>query len=297
MTKSQKLDLGVWIDDPPRLVLKSWYLDRLRAMGLSHVAVMLDGPEPGLEDARWTASDLRQLAEALPEHRRVLTTWVAPQKPTVSELGRKLPRLLDAFGAAGVELDVEPAGQFRERSVRGYVDADRDRSRLDDASADIARMLLTLPVCEIELTTFPGALRLMLSLAEELARCASDHVSLSAFMQLYAVRNRGSLKVGWDSALGPVRGPREGLENARQRLPERFEVQAGLAAWDTRWPGRGPYESMTVAAQSAVEGRATALRYWSSKWLCRKRGHGAKRARLRQPGGSRTAAVASEPQS
>lgn len=270
--------LGIWLDDPPRLTLSKPYLAALKALPIREVAVMLDGPEPGLEDARWTARDLQRLRDALPYHRRVLTAWASADARAIQQLGRELPELLDALEAVSLELDVEPVGEWRERDVHGFADRDLDGARLDDVAEALAAMMLSLPVREFETTTFPGALAAVLPLLDELARQAPSDVAIRLWLQLYAVLTRGERKVSWTGKLGPMRFPREGLELARRRVPGRVEVCAGLAAYDTRWPGRG--DSMVVAAEAALLGGSSSLRWWSAKWLCRLAGNKARRAQV-----------------
>lgn len=263
-------ELEMWIDDPPRVVLTKAYLDAIRALPVGGVAVMLDGPAPGLKDARWSGAQLEELARRLPNHRRTLTAWASPDARAVAQLERELPDLLRALDAEAVELDVEPAGEWRESDVAGFVDRDLDGARLDDAAAAIAAMLLALPVGEIEVTTFPGALRVVEVLVDELAARAPAETVVRLWLQIYPVLTRGGRTIGWNDALGPVRWPREGLEKARGQVPDRVEVCAGLSAYDSVFPGHG--ESMAVAAESALLGGSPRLRWWSSKWLCRKEG-------------------------
>jgi len=272
------IDLGIWIDDPPRIVLREGYLDPLRSLPLSHVAVMADGPEPGLVDQRWDRRDLEALARALPHHHRVLTLWVSAERRALDELVARVPGMLEALGSIVFEGDIEPIGHFKESDVRGFVDEDLDGRELDDAAAAIAQALVELPVCEIEVTTFPGALRVALSLLEELARRASPAQRVRLWAQLYAVLTRAVGAIAWDGRLGPVRFPRDGLVDLREQVPASVEVCAGLAAYDTVWPGHG--ESMLVAAESAILAGSPGARWWSSKWLCRKAGAQRRRRQL-----------------
>lgn len=277
---SNALDLGVWIDDPPRLVLDGRYLDRLLELPLGHVAVMLDGPEPGLDDARWDWRDLELLRQRLPDPEvdRILTTWIAPDAEALDELDRELPRLLDALGAHGLEGDVEPAGHWRERDVDGFRDLDGDGRRLDDAAAAIAEVLCGLHAEIIETTTFPGALRVVRILVEEIAARAAPGVRVRYVSQDYAVARRNEEPIAWDGPLGPERFALESREKAAAVLPARVELCSGAAAYRTVWPdGR---DSLPVAIRTARGAGARLVRLWSSKWLARKDGHERRRARV-----------------
>lgn len=263
------LELGTWLDDRPSIALRPAYLDRLRALPLDEIAVMVDGPRPGLEDQRWRLPHLEQLARALPRHRRTLTAWAAPQREAVDELGAQLPELLEALGASAVEVDVEPVGEWALRGVRGYRDEGGDRGALDEASEALADVLAAtgLPV---EVTVFPGSLHRVRRLLEALVRRG---VRVSLVLQTYPVRTRGPRSapqiIEYDDALGPLRLPREALTAARDAHPD-VELVAGLAAYDQRgWPGVRPEEAMHAAVASAVSAGVRRARWWSVKHLCR----------------------------
>lgn len=267
-----RLDLGVWIDDPPSLVLDGRYLDRLLELELGHVAVMLDGPEPGLSDARWDWRALERLRRRLPDEvEAILTCWISPQARALEELARELPPLVEALEADAVEGDHEPAGHWRESGVRGFRDEDRDGSRLDDAAEAIAQVLCSQPVEAVETTTFPGALRPVVPMLEALVRHAPPGMAVRYFSQDYAVARRGGVPVPWDGPLGPERMARESRAAAHLVLPQRVEVCSGFAAYRTTWPdGR---DSIGPAIQTARDAGTRRVRGWSGKWLARMRGH------------------------
>lgn len=265
------LDLGAWLDDPPRVVLRAAYLDALRELPLSHLAVMLDGPRPGLGDVRWTARELEQLAVALPELDFVLTAWAAPQAVAIGELRRELPELLDALGAAAIEVDTEPVGEWALRGVRGFEDAGGDKGPLDEAADALAEVLLGLGV-DVEVTVFPGALRHVRSLLRALSLRVGMDNALRLVLQLYSVRTRGSAKapqlVEYASSLGPDRLPAEAITSARRTHPG-VELVAGLAAYDQRFPGRKPSDCMRAAVASASGTGVLRVRWWSAKHIVR----------------------------
>lgn len=269
------LNLGVWIDDPPRIVLAGRYLDRLCELPISHVAVMLDGPKPGLGDQKWDWRDLERLFIRLPTLDRVLTAWIPADADAVAELARELPGLLRALGTSTLELDAEGAGHWRERDVRGYEDADGDGKRLDDAARGIADALWAIDGLEtIEVTSYPGMLARAALLVRELSALGpTRYVS-----QDYAVATRDGVPQAWDGRHGPLRMATESRAKAASALPPEVELCSGAAAYRTTWPdGR---DSMVPAIRASY--RARLVRLWSSKWLCRKAGHERRRGLLEE---------------
>lgn len=266
------LELGAWIDDRPSLVLERRYLDAIRALPLTHVAVMIDGPRPGLEDQYWRLGHLEQLRRALPDHERVLTVWAAPQLGAIEELGAQLPELVEALGASAIEVDTEPVGEWALRGVRGFRDEGGDKGALDEASDALAQVLAAsrLPV---EVTVFPGALRNVRRLLEALVRELGPDGAVRLVLQAYPVRTRGPRSkpelVEYSSALGPERLPRESILAARAAHPG-VELVAGLAAYDQRgWPGVAPADAMHAAVASAVATGCRRIRWWSVKHIVR----------------------------
>jgi len=266
------LDLGAWLDDPPSLVLERGYLDAIRALPLSHLAVMLDGPRPGLSDARWSPAQLQQLARALPDHELVLTAWGAPQRQAIDELAARLPSLILAAMPSAIEIDAEPIGEWAPAGVEGYRDEGGDKGALDEAADALAEVLVALDVLAFEVTTFPGASRHVRSLLRALSRRASAEAAVRLVLQVYSVRTRGSSSaptlIEWHGALGPERLPREAITRARREHPG-VEIVAGLAAYDQRWPGHAPAEAMHAAVASAAGTGVRRARWWSAKHLVR----------------------------
>lgn len=266
------LELGAWIDDRPSLVLAPAYLDSIRALPLEELAVMIDGPRPGLEDQYWRLGHLEQLARALPTHRRVLTAWAAPQRAAIDELAAQLPELVEALGASAIEVDTEPVGEWALRGVQGFRDQGGAKGALDEASAALAQVLAA-PGLPVEVTVFPGALRHVAHLLEALVRELGPDAHVSLVLQAYPVRTRGPKSkpqlIDYDGPLGPVRLPRESITKAREAHSD-VELVAGLAAYDQRgWPGHSAEEAMHAAVASAAAAGVRRVRYWSIKHLCR----------------------------
>lgn len=237
------LALSAWVDDPAKLTLTPAYVTALRALPLTGVAVMLDSLEPGLGDVRWSARDLERLRQALPDHERTLTLWGTPQREHIGALAMGLAPLLDALGTRRVEVDLEGAGRWRRKDVRGYAD-------LAEAGTALVHELRHAGAEHIGITTFPGMLD----------ACGSALAGADALaLQVYATSTSGH-SPEWTG---------QRLTAAIARYPH-LEVIAGVAAY--RQPGKRD-EDRTAhmrrclgEASRAGCGRA---RLWSVKHLCR----------------------------
>src|SRR5262249_19219752 len=122
-----RLQLGVWVDDRPRVVIDEAYLDDLVSLGLSTLAIMVHRSTAGSETAwqpRWSVEQLSQL-RALAQPRNlslVITTWPLPNRDLLATFARELPPLLAAAGAIGLEVDTE--GNWLESRLDGFADMD-----------------------------------------------------------------------------------------------------------------------------------------------------------------------------
>jgi hypothetical protein len=241
------LELGLWIDDSPRLALLRPYLDRLRALPLSHVAVMIDSTERGL-DARWTARQLAELAAAIPEMSVVLTLWPEPTRAYVRQLERELPALVAAAVVRVVELDLE--GGWKVGKLEGY-------PSMQEAAIDLRGAVLDAGAREFEVTTFPAH-------AE-----AHDRGTVKGearlWLQTYPVAEARGEKRDFFGPLGPSRRPYEDVIRVQRSAEPGVDVCAGLAAWaQDGWPG-DPGDSMAAALDSARRAGVRRVRWWSSK--------------------------------
>lgn len=236
-------DLGTWLDDRPAITLAPRYLDALRSLPLRHVAVMADGPEPGLADAKWSLTDLEALAVALPQHHRVLTLWGAPDVDRMRELALRVPAMLRALGTTWVEVDLEGVGGWRQSGVRGY-------RNLHDAGAALVRTLRDAGATTVEVTTFPG----MLPRVRGAIEGGADRLVL----QVYATERKTHT----------IASAVEALRKARARYPL-TEVCAGVAAY--KQPGADSDERANhmFDAIEAASHECSTVRLWSAKHLAR----------------------------
>lgn len=242
----EQTDMGLWIDDPAPRVLSAPYLTRLRALPLSHVAVMIERSGAGL-DLTWTAAQLEQLASALPDHRIVLTLWPEPTVSYMQLLGRRLPALVAAAVARAVEFDLE--GHWKIGKLSGF-------PRMGAAGDELVRIASTC-AAELEVTTFPAHL--------EASVRGSVRGERRLFLQTYSVAEARGETREWASALGPDRRPYEDVLRIQRTAEPTVEICAGLAAWEqSDWPGE-PIDAMRRALDSARRAGVRRVRWWSSR--------------------------------
>lgn len=268
-------DLGIYVDDPPRIVLRDAPAILEAVPGITRFRIMVDGTEPGIdEDQRWKPRDLEALVELLiklgrDDIDRTIVFWAAATDDAVRDAERVLPDLVDACDADAVEGDFEGAGGWRTKGI-GYRALKRYAEKLDDALA-WARMR----GLRIEGSTFPGHIELT-EHATFMPRC--DVVNVQTYPVAW-VKRRGKRRVcSWDGPLGPHRRVTNGLEKALEVLPDHVAITSALAAWRQRWldPHRSALDTMS-ASYTAWEGVRAAnpervldvVSYWAWKWLLR----------------------------
>lgn len=252
------VDFGIWIDDAPARVLTEVYLDRLRALPLTHLAVMVERSGGGL-DLTWSVAQLSRLARELPDHERVITIWPEPSAAYMARLRAVLPGLLRAIGPSPrtgryiVEGDLE--GRWKRAHLVGY-------ASMSDAGAALVRVLREVELeldaeIELEVTTFPAH-----------AEASAAGVVLGEvrlLLQTYAVAEaRGEVR-DFEGRVGPARRPYEDVLRARAAAEPGVEICAGLAAWEQAdWPGE-PEEAMRLALDSAIRAGVRRVRWWSAR--------------------------------
>jgi hypothetical protein len=255
-THPAALELGLWIDDSPKIALLRPYLDRLRALPLSHVAVMIDSTERGL-DARWTARQLAELASAIPEMAIVLTLWPEPTAEYIRQLERELPALVAAAVARTVENDLE--GGWKRAKLSGF-------PSMKAAGRALVAVERAAGAREHEATTFPAH-------GEAHERGAvEDEARL--WLQTYAVAHARGERRDFGGAHGPERRPFEDVMRVQKVAEPGVEICAGLAAWEQDdWPGE-PGAAMALSLESARRAGVRRVRWWSSKHVLGARANG-----------------------
>lgn len=244
-----ELDIGLYIDDPPRLVLKRWYLERLKQLRLDHVSVMVDGTRPGLIDQRWFPADLEKLAEELCSVRRCLTFWLEPVRWSIDALDKALPDLQSAFGSKTNGADVEK--RFKRRYLRGY----ESMEEAGEHSADVLRC----GDSQVESTSFPSHPE-----AKSGAVVACD-----VFVnQIYGLHHRGEVPVQWGSRYAPGTYHRWAIAKFRRERPD-VALAVAHPAWKQKFKNRDGEDAMATAMGASIAEGVTIHRTWSSKHVIR----------------------------
>jgi len=210
--------------------------------------------DPGMGDVRWSADDLAVLAAALPDHERTLTLWGVPDRAHIEALPATLGPLLRACGSTRAEADLEGAGRWRRKDVRGY------RS-LDDAGRALIAALRSAGAEHTSVTTFPGMLDAVSGALE-----GADELAL----QVYATTTSGH---------SPERTGRY-LAAAIARYPH-LAVTAGVAAY--RQPGASDAERtahMRRCLSEASRAGCSRVALWSAKHAVRFRSRAVVRAAI-----------------
>ncbi len=255
---------GCWIDEAPSIVLRDGYFDRLVAMGIETIAIMLNHSATSGSgrpwQPRWTATELQTVGQRAADHEIevVGTVWPLPDAQNIAALIAAVPPLLSAAGAKGLEVDTE--GNWSEKHLRGFPTLDEAAKTLAGKMREVAAPL----GAKLELTTFPyhpenGPHATLAPLVDRL------------FPQAYSVNSRGNEAVPFSGqATSPGTMQQVAVERAR-KVPGvatgSVEVCCGLAAYHQVWPSRTGEQAMGVAFDEAVNLGIRRVRYWSSTWI------------------------------
>jgi hypothetical protein len=252
------VDAGLYIDDSPALAATPAYVRRVAAIGLDHVAVMLDGPRRGMDDVRWSERHLARFADLAGDLgvARVATLWPEPTRAWVGQLRERLPAILEALATRTLELDVEGVNWTTKR-LDGFESLDEAAAAVVDAALDAG--------ATIEVVSWLARLGS--------ARGFLPHVARLVLMT-YPRRHRplGGLNVAvpYDGPFGPKLVGAH-LDRARVLLGPSIELASALPAWGQQWPGVPPLAAMRATHSAAVDRGVRVIREWSSKFVIGKR--------------------------
>lgn len=244
------LQVGLWIDDPPRRVTTADYIDMLARLGV-HTAAIMVTRQNGV--ATWNARQLAAAARMLQDRgiETVLTAWPTPDRGQIDTLCRTLGELAAVSQSGALEVDLE--GNWMGNRRRGFASMQEAGRYLIERLRSLAEPL----GARLELTSYPYH-------TEFSARAAVAPLVDAVVPQAYSVRRRGKEAIGWSDRFGPGRMQALALQRARAVNPN---VICGLAAYAQQWPGHTGEEAMGLAWQAVAAAGCETVRYWSSKWV------------------------------
>lgn len=254
---------GLWIDDAPALVRTRAYWQRVRDLGFTEAAIMLESVADTFDpkyDVLWLAAIAEFAASC--GIKLIITVWPEPRASYLAVLESRIDAYLSAADAIALESDGE--SNWTKRRVVGYPNLDKAGDALV-AFYDRVRekQRKRNPNFRIEFTTFPEH-------TENSERAdVAPGVDL-LFPQAYPVRNRSNGPVPWDALYGPARMVDHTLARARlvRGVKEgRVALGCALAAYDQKWPDHTIAEAMTLAREDALKHGVKNMRWWSSKWI------------------------------
>lgn len=270
---TKSINLGLWIDDPAKMVCTKKYVNKLKQLHIDHVAVMIDD-SPRRWKPTWKVSDLARLNKLLGDANigLVLTGWPYPDAQVIDNMREWFIENIPKIGPIeGIECDLEFNWKSGKRPKNGQIpNMDKAGDYLLAALEEVRA--LTGVETVLEMTTFGQH-------TENGATAdVAPHVD-RLMVQSYSVASRKrkdkrgrtyTWKVPWDHTYGP--GNMQKFTLDRTMLVSGIddghpEVGVGLAAWNQKWKGYKRDEAMDLALFTALEMGVTWIRYWSSKWV------------------------------
>ena len=245
---------GIWIDDPPSMVLTPKYWDHFPEHDLTTAGIMLESIGNGFKPM-YTIADLTAI-RGLAFSRNVeivLTLWPEPSKKYLDDMEAHISDYIVASGCAALEFDAE--GNWTKDKVSGF-------STLHLAADYLAAIMQRLSVkhnIRVELTTFTAHTEN--SSQADLATHANRLLP-----QAYSVADRTNGKVPWGTQLAPGKMQVYTLDRAKQ-VKGTHKLCCGLAAYDQKFDGHTEQEAMQLAWDTAVSYGCEEVRFWSAKWV------------------------------
>jgi hypothetical protein len=270
--QSSKVEIGVWGDDAPSRMAKKHYAQRLAALGITNVALMMNRANVSRDaepwDLRWKDRNeegwhddaICEVAENLATCGIdvILTSWPRPDKRQIDSMVPDMADLLKATRAKAWEVDVE--GNWHTRHLKHFKGMAEAGQYLAEAMKSVTDPL----GIRTESTTFGHH--------AELGRYPTvTHLLDVAVVQGYSVAERQGKPYPWHGYLGP--GRHQQWIYARAKKAGAKEVVMGLAAYEQNFPGRSALRAMKIAYDKSVELGVSGVRYWSSKWILGARAH------------------------
>ena len=260
-----KISHGLWVDDPPKVVLNEGYFRSLKDCHIGTVAVMIDRSDREWKST-WRYKEIEDLFKLADKDciEVVLTTWPYPDKEQIKSMCIDMGILMSTGPTAGWEVDLE--FNWKRNLVRGF-HRTKEKGSLDLAGDYLVNRIRE--VCKkydarFEVTSFTQH-------TENGAKADVAPHCDRLMVQAYSVRKRPGVKspISWDHVYGPGQMQLFTLQRS-MTVPGvsdgKPELGCGLAAWSQRWPNRTPNDAMEFAYYSAVDYNPVVdVRWWSSK--------------------------------
>lgn len=191
------LTVGAWIDDPTKNAMSAGFVSRLRDMGLTRAALMINRSNTVSTappwDMRWSQKDLETLS-SLYESRGIElvgTCWPRPSRAQIDAMCDDMAWVLPLIRSKTFEVDTE--GNWTQKFLSGF-------ASMREAAQYLASRMRALVGEDgrLELTTYTyhtenGKTAVLAPLMDIL------------LPQAYSVRHRDNETVEWTGSLGPGR--------------------------------------------------------------------------------------------
>lgn len=286
MSVEKTVSFGLWCDDPPSVVLTADYMDAVKAMGITELAVMIDDWRKRWKP-RWTLRQMERLV-AMADVRGIslcITDWPYPDRAYIDKMyfcaDDALRHYLQLAPSVirSEESDLEM--NWKRKHTKGFrrvrnvprTPFDFAGDHLSEVKHDLLREN-GLGDLNVEVTTFPGH--------SELTSGANVSLNMDAiYIQAYGVRSRGpkgnKRYIGWDHKYGPNRMQDFAYQKAVDADLTKCvgtDIMFGLPVWNLKWPGQTRRSAFKLQLYSALRlsrpragSKHIHIRLWSSKWV------------------------------
>jgi len=258
------------------MVLKPEYFDRVRDIGYTELALMIDDA-PKVWKPTWTLKQFESFCTYAETFgmKVALTTWPWPDRGWLDAV---YPQI-DAYCKISFDIGVLVAEEsdternwFPDNVVGFNLAGKRSLDLAGDDLIDRKRTIAYKYKCESQITTFVGHL-------EASARADLVPYVNALYLQMYGVAHRkrknaqGQTET-WDVPWEHIYGPGSMQKMSINRADEIPGIQdgkvilaAGLPVWDQTWPGHTIYESIELQRDICIANGVTRFRDWSSKHI------------------------------
>jgi hypothetical protein len=264
VTPTNDLVFGVWVDDSYKKVSTDKYLTKLKDLGITRLAIMVNkmnvsnkGP---LWKLRWSIDKFIKFAKKAKKYdfSLVLTCWPRPDIHQINCMLEDIEEFAKVENVHAIEYDAE--GNWKGRHLVGF----HSMVEAGIYLADKTRRLNHLTNTNFEVTTFPNHIE---NSRRATLACFAD----TLLVQAYSVAHRKRSGKNWSVPLTHRYGPgkmQEWAMGMATHVPGlRKSIGCGLAVYDQRFSQCGPSNAVERAILAAISCGADEIRFWSSKWI------------------------------